>query len=70
MSDDKDAEQMELDLGLNDGTFKVDVVSSFHGDDYIYNGSSTITINTDVLDTGDLLTVTIHLQLTLPLKNG
>jgi len=55
MSDDKDAEQMELDLGLNDGTFKVDVVSSFHGDDYIYNGSSTITINTDVLDTGDFI---------------
>ena len=52
MSDDKDAEQMELDLGLNDGTFKVDV-SSFSGDDYIYNGSNTITINTSLADTGD-----------------
>jgi len=53
MSNDKDAEQMELDLGLNDGTFTVDV-SNFSGDDYIYSGSSnTITINTDVLDTGD-----------------
>jgi len=52
MSNDKDAEQMELDLGLNDGTFSVNV-SNFSGDDYIYSGSNTITLNTDVLDTGD-----------------
>jgi hypothetical protein len=52
MSDDKNAEQMELDLGLNDGTFKVDI-SSFSGDDYIYNGSNTITIDTSLTDTGD-----------------
>jgi len=52
MSNDKDAEQMELDLGLNDGTFSVDV-SNFTGDDYIYSGSNTITINTSLADTGD-----------------
>jgi len=52
MSNDKNAEQMELDLGLNDGTFKVDI-SSFSGDDYIYNGSNTITIDTSLTDTGD-----------------
>jgi hypothetical protein len=51
MSNDKNAEQMELDLGLNDGTFSVDV-SSFSNNDYYYNGG-TITLNTDVLDTGD-----------------
>jgi len=56
MSNDKDAEQMELDLGLNDGTFSVDV-SNFTGDDYIYSGGNTITINTDVLDTGDFGTI-------------
>jgi len=52
MSNDKDAEQMELDLGLNNGTFEVDI-SSFSGNDYIYNGSNTITINTSLADTGD-----------------
>jgi hypothetical protein len=44
MSNDKDAEQMELDLGLNGEAFSVDV-SSFSGDDYIYNGSNTITLD-------------------------
>jgi hypothetical protein len=56
MSNDKDAEQMELDLGLNTGTFTLDStvdLSSFTNSDYVYTDSNTITINTDVLSTGD-----------------
>jgi|SRR6056300_363287 hypothetical protein len=46
MSDKKQSEQMELDLGLNGEAFSVDL-SSFSGDDYIYNGSNSNTITLD-----------------------
>ena len=52
MSDKKQAEQMEFDLGINDGTLTIDV-GNFSTDDYVYNGSNTITLSTDVFDTGD-----------------
>jgi hypothetical protein len=50
MSNDKNAEQMELDLGLNDGTFSVDV-SSFSNNDYYYNGDFSISEDTFTINT-------------------
>lgn len=55
---DKDAEQMELDLGLNKETFTLDIGNfsedgSVYNDSSIYAGGHTITLDANVLDTGD-----------------
>jgi len=55
MSNDKDAEQLTLDLNLSDTTSSEFTVN-ISGDDWttgVYTGTDTITINSSVFETGD-----------------